>query len=487
MSLIIKATNINAEYAGREILNIDKLEIFSRDRIGIIGRNGAGKSTLLKILSENLHIPGCKIQRYAEITYIQQSTMNENLLMSSKFNKSGLKADLLSGGEEAKLKIAEALSRQSHVLFADEPNCHLDRDGTDFLINQLKAFDGALLIVCHDRYLLDMVVDKIWELHDGKIVEYWGGYSSYLAQKDDEMKKQVLQYEIAMQERGRLERSISEKHKMAQQINKKQKGLAGKNSTESGGRLSHQKPTGSKQKKIYKAVKNMERRVANLSSIETPESISKVHFRQSVALALHNRFPVVGSNINMAFGKRVLFDNASFTIPLGSKVALTGANGVGKSTLLQMIFNHEKGIEISPKVAMGYLTQKRYEFLSGQTVISFMRDECDYKEPEIRSTLISLGFGTNDINKSLNVLSGGEIIKLRLAKILLGRYNVLLIDEPSNYLDIYGIDALEAMLKNYKGTIIFVCHDRRLINNVANIVYEVRDRKIICVKDDTPC
>ncbi|WP_243770386.1 ATP-binding cassette domain-containing protein [Bacteroides xylanisolvens] len=177
-------------------------------------------------------------------------------------------------------------------------------------------------------------------------------------------------------------------------------------------------------------------------------------------------------------GKQALFENASFQIPLGAKVALTGGNGTGKTTLIQMILNHEEGISISPKAKIGYFAQNGYKYNSNQNVMEFMQEDCDYNISEIRSVLASMGFKQNDIGKSLSVLSGGEIIKLLLAKMLMGRYNILLMDEPSNFLDIPSLEALEILMKEYAGTIVFITHDKRLLENVADVVYEIRDKKI---------
>lgn len=178
------------------------------------------------------------------------------------------------------------------------------------------------------------------------------------------------------------------------------------------------------------------------------------------------------------FGDKALFENASFQIPLGAKVALTGGNGTGKTTLIQMILNHEEGISISPKAKIGYFAQNGYKYNSNQNVMEFMQEDCDYNISEIRSVLASMGFKQNDIGKSLSVLSGGEIIKLLLAKMLMGRYNILLMDEPSNFLDIPSLEALEILMKEYAGTIVFITHDKRLLENVADVVYEIRDKKI---------
>ncbi|HEM2651649.1 TPA: ABC-F family ATP-binding cassette domain-containing protein [Streptococcus suis] len=444
MELILKAKDIRVEFKGRDVLDINELEVYDYDRIGLVGANGAGKSTLLRVLLGELTPPGCKMNRLGELAYIPQLdevTLQEekDFALVGKLGVEQLNIQTMSGGEETRLKIAQALSAQVHGILADEPTSHLDREGIDFLIGQLKYFTGALFVISHDRYFLDEIVDKIWELKDGKITEYWGNYSDYLRQKEEERKSQAAEYEQFIAERARLERAAEEKRKQARKIEQKAKGSSKKKSTEDGGRLAHQKSIGSKEKKMYNAAKTLEHRIAALGKVEA---------------------------------------NASFQIPLGAKVALTGGNGIGKTTLIQMILNHEEGISISPKAKIGYFAQNGYKYNSNQNVMEFMQKDCDYNISEIRSVLASMGFKQNDIGKSLSVLSGGEIIKLLLAKMLMGRYNILIMDEPSNFLDIPSLEALEILMKEYTGTIVFITHDKRLLENVADVVYEIRDKKI---------
>ncbi len=487
MGLLVKAENVLVEYSGRDILDIDELELYDYDRIGLVGANGAGKSTLLKVLLGKLTPLGCKVNRFGRFAYIPQLdeiTAQEvkDYTLMGKLGVARLEVQTMSGGEETRLKIAKALSEQVHGIFADEPTCHLDLEGINFLIGQLKFFSGALLIISHDRYFLDQVVDKIWELKNGKIIEYWGNYSDYLRQKEDERQSQAAKYEQFVTERDRLKRVAEEKRKQARKIDRKAKGAAKKNASESRGRLGHQKTTGSKQKTLYNAVKSMEHRIAVLGDVEAPESIRTVRFRQSEALDLHNPYPITGTEVSKQFGNQVLFEKASFKIPLGAKAALTGGNGTGKTTLVQMILNREEGIIISPRAVIGYFDQNGYKYNRNQGVMEFMQDNCDYQVHEVRAVMASLGFSEHDIRKSLSVLSGGETIKLLLAKLLLGRYNILLMDEPSNFLDLPSIEALEALMKNYKGTILFISHDHRLLDNVADLVYEIREGKIVLTK-----
>ena len=487
MELLIKGKDIFVEYSGRDILKINGLELYSYDRIGLVGENGAGKSTLLKVLLGELVPSEGKIKRLGEFAYIPQldeATLQEptDFALMGKLGVNQIEAKTMSGGEETRLKIAQALSEQVHGIFADEPTSHLDREGIDFLIGQLKYFPGALLEISHDRYFLDEVVDKIWELKDGKITEYWGNYSDYLSKKEEDGKAQAAKYEKFAAEVERLEKSAEDKRKQAQKIDQKSKGSARKNSSEDGGRLGHQKTVGSKQKKLHNAAKSIEHRIEALGDVQASENSQRIYFRQSEALKLHNPYPIIADGITKRFGDKVLFEDASFNISLGAKVALTGDNGTGKTTLIEMIFNREEGIDISPKAVIGYFVQNAYKYNLNQNVMEFMQENCDYNVSEIRSVLASMGFKQNDIINRLAVLSGGEMIKLKLAQMLLGKYNILLMDEPSNYLDLLSLEALDQLMRNYAGTIIFISHDKRLVDNVADVIYEIKDQKIVQIK-----
>lgn len=484
MEQLIKAKNIYIEYMGREVLDIGDLEIYQYDRIGLIGSNGAGKSTLLKVLLGEIPLSQGKISREGDFAYIAQledAGMHEvkNHALQGKLGINRIERDHMSGGEETRLKIAHAFSEEVHGIFADEPTSHLDRDGVDFLIHQLKSYPGALLLISHDRYFLDQVVDKIWELKDGKITEYWGGYSEYLAQKEEERQKQADRFSRYTAERERLEKAIAEKQHQARKMEQRAKGTSRKNNTESGGRLGHQKTTGSKQKKLYNAAKNMERRIQAMGEAKPPETIRSILFRQSKALELHNPFPITGTDICKKHGDKVIFDKASFQFPLGAKIAITGPNGTGKTTLLRMILDREPGITVSPKAVIGYFNQKSYKFDCNQSVMEFMMEHSDYPGTEIHAVLASLGISQQDIRKRVSVLSGGELVKLQLAKMMLGRYNILLMDEPSNYLDLPAIEALQNLMIRYAGTIVFITHDVLLLKNVADVVYEIEQQKII--------
>ena len=317
------------------------------------------------------------------------------------------------------LKIAKALAENSDAIFADEPTCNLDNGSIEYITNTLKYYSGSVVVISHDRYFLDEIVNKIWEIENGKITEYWGNYTQYLEQKEQENRTHIRKYEQYVNEKQRLEKIVDEKLKQAQKVGKRKS----QKNTENGGRLAHQKSTGSKEKALHKSAKVAEKRMEELEEISKPTKERQIHFKISSSLEMYNPVPIMSDNLNKKVSNKVIFENAKFKIPLGKKVAITGANGTGKTTLLKMILNKEEGIEISPKVQIGYFAQNGYKFEKEQNVLEFLRKASDYSISEIRSMIAMLGIKQNVITREMKTLSGGEVIKILLCKMLLGRYN----------------------------------------------------------------
>lgn len=481
MKLLVNAKDIFVEYNGKEVLNIEKLEIFDQQKIGLVGSNGSGKSTLLKVIMNlNSDYEG-SVECFGDLEYISQLDFDDKLLPLSKQGSSfdvNMTSERRSGGEETRLKIANALSTLAHGIVADEPTSFLDQEGVETLISQFKYYYGALLIVSHDRYFLDEVVDTIWELKDGKIIEYKGNYSDYLEAKEKANLRLQREYEQFNQKKEALKKSAQEKRQMAQSIQSRSKKAKRKNDTKDGGRLAHQKDTGSKEKKLYQAAKSIEKELAKLEDYSF-ERKRDIKIRASKSLALHNAYPISGRNINKSYGDNVLFDDASFDIPLNSKVAIQGTNGSGKTSLFKMILNHEQGINIASKVKIGYFSQYSFSIKEDMSILEYMNKDRDEPESYLRSILHDIGFQANDISKSLSNLSGGEIMKLVLTRLMMDEYNVLILDEPTNFLDLESIEVIERLMMSYEGTIIFTCHDTKLVENVADLVYTIEDKKMI--------
>lgn len=190
------------------------------------------------------------------------------------------------------LKIAKALAENSDAIFADEPTCNLDNGSIEYITNTLKYYSGSVVVISHDRYFLDEIVNKIWEIENGKITEYWGNYTQYLEQKEQENRTHIRKYEQYVNEKQRLEKIVDEKLKQAQKVGKRKS----QKNTENGGRLAHQKSTGSKEKALHKSAKVAEKRMEELEEISKPTKERQIHFKISSSLEMYNPFsnPILG-------------------------------------------------------------------------------------------------------------------------------------------------------------------------------------------------
>ncbi|MHA6252502.1 Msr family ABC-F type ribosomal protection protein [Oceanobacillus sp. CAU 1775] len=474
-NILFDIRKVKIKFLDKEIINIDHLAVHQFDRIGIVGKNGAGKSTLLRLLSGEIEPNSGKINRYTKPGIFKQmenpTEKNADGMLLSKLGISSI-GENASGGEQTKLKLAELFSTYYEALLIDEPTTHLDQDGISFIIEQLKHYYGALLLISHDRNLLDELVDTIWEVSDLEVKIYSGNYTAYEAQKKLEIRQQKEAHENYIREKERLEKAVEEKLQKASSMlgnDNKSKQKA----KEKPSRLGKSKSKGTSQKGIYRAAKSIEQRIDNLEDVAAIKVENEIVFHQSKALALHNKFPIMAENLSLSVGNKLLLDHVNFQFPLGKKIAITGPNGSGKSTLLHHIQKGGDGLSLSPKVKFGFYDQMSYQFISDETIIQYMRKKFDQPEGFLRSVLHRMLFTGTDLKKQLNNLSGGEIIRLKLCELFLGEYNILLLDEPTNFLDIHALEALEQFILGYEGTVIFISHDKTFINHTADIVFKI--------------
>jgi len=472
--------NVEVTYLDKEVLKIDRLAVHQNDRIGIVGKNGAGKSTLLKLLAGMVQPFIGKVNCHVEYGYFEQveapSSAEADPALLGKLAVPQ-NSDQLSGGEQTRLKLAQMFTHYYEALLMDEPTTHLDQDGISFLLDQLRYYYGALILISHDRAVLDELVTTIWEVHEGKVRVYSGNYSEYMEQKQLEREHQSQAHEQFIKEKKRLEKAAQEKMKKAEKI--AQAGsMSKKESKAKANRMFESKSKGTSQKALHRTAKAIEQRIEKLQEVEAVHEERKIVFRQSKALELHNKFPIMADRLTLQVKDKVLLDEVSFQLPLGKKIAITGANGSGKSTLLHHIARGGADLTISPKAIMGYFRQMSYQFSSDETVLQFVKNRSEYDEGFLRSVLHSMQFTGTDILKSVKSLSGGEAIRLQLCQLFLGEYNILLLDEPTNFLDIHAIEALERFISAYEGTIIFVSHDKKFIKNVADLHFNIYGKKV---------
>ena len=472
--------NVEVTYLDKEVLKIERLAVHQFDRIGIVGKNGVGKSTLIKLFAGMIQPTSGKVHRHVECGYFEQieaptATSADPALLGKLAVPQG--TNQLSGGEQTRLKLAQLFTDYHEALLIDEPTTHLDHEGLSFFLGELRYYYGALMLISHDRAVLDELVTTIWEVDEGKVRVYSGNYSEYIAQKQLEREQQKQAHEQFLKEKTRLEKAAKEKMKKAEKV--AQAGSMSKKEANAKPNKSFMtKSKGSSQKAVQRAAKAIEQRMEKLDEVEEVKDERGIVFHQSKLVELHNKYPIMADQLTLRVENKVLLDDISFQLPLGKKIAITGSNGSGKSTLLQYIFDKGTGLTVSPKAKMGYFRQMSYQFKSDETVLEFVKNRSEYDEGFLRSVLHSMQFVGTDIRKGVKSLSGGEAIRLQLCRLFLGKYNILLLDEPTNFLDIHAIEALEKFITAYQGTIIFVSHDKEFIKNVSDLEFNIIERKL---------
>lgn len=471
--------DVELTYLDKDIFSIERLAVHFMDRIGIVGPNGAGKTNLLRLLAGEIEPTKGKIHRHASFAYLKQMEFpgeeQADPKVLGKLQVPNIEEGI-SGGEQTKIKIAQLLAAYNEALLIDEPTTHLDQQGIRYLRRELENYYGTLMLISHDRKLLDQLVTTIWEIRDGEIHVYSGNYTEYEEQKALEEYLQQEAHEQYLKEKARLEAAAQDKMQKAAKMTKGAKANARKK--EGTDRRLASKPKDVSQKAMQKSAKAMEKRMDQLEKVDAIQHERPIQFHRSKALELHHSFPVMGNQLTLKAGEKLLLEEVRFQFPLGKKIAITGANGSGKSTLLKAVYERQEGLEISPKVAFGFFDQLAYQEKSDETVLDSLKKTTDYEEGFLRSILHAMYFKGNSIYKKLCHLSGGEAIRLQLCRLFLGSYHILLLDEPTNFLDIQTTKALEAFFKGYPGTIIFVSHDAAFIENTADHVYEIKNKNI---------
>ncbi|PTQ56933.1 MAG: ATPase [Candidatus Carbobacillus altaicus] len=455
--IVLEARQIKHSIGDRELFTAERLYIAKRDRIGLIGRNGAGKTTLLNILAGKIQPEAGTVQIGATTALIPQ--LKPNL-------------DNVSGGELTFQYIERAFGQEPGLLLADEPTMHLDLEHTTRLEELIRRFPGAIVVISHDRAFLDNVCTKIWAIEERKVTVYPGNYSFYAASRELAKRQQMERYEEYLEKKRHLEQAIRTRKQKAEQMVKAPKEQT---STEfRGGKPYFAK----KQKGVHSTIKAMETRLAKLEKVEKPRELPAVKIDIPNAEVLRSKTCIRAERVSAAVPGRILWRDASFRIRSGEKVALLGPNGSGKTTLIRKILNGEPGFEIGSVVRFGYIDQNLEILDVDRSILDNVRESSPHDEVLIRTVLARLLFRREEVYKPVHVLSGGERVKVAFAKVFLSEMNVLLMDEPTNFLDIDSIEALESLLETYEGTVLFASHDRKFVERIATKIMEIRDARI---------
>jgi macrolide transport system ATP-binding/permease protein len=476
--LVIESGNIKKFYGDRLVLDIDKLNIYSEDRIGVVGVNGVGKTTLINILSKRIDPDEGWVKLRGKTEYISQLDEPEvyeiSSEMASKFGVHRLWNENMSGGEKTRFKIAKALENESILIFADEPTSNMDIEGIELAEKMLTEYKGGLIIISHDRSFLDKLCNKIIELEGGRIKIYEGNYSDYSRQKLHDKERAQFEYEEYIKEKKRLEGVIADTKQKAGSIKRPPNRMG--NSEARLHKMGGQKAKANLDRKI----RNVEKRIEHLEVKEKPKKISKINIDIMPSDDIYSKIIIEGKKVNKSFGNKIIFKDAEFSIYNGSKVALIGPNGCGKTTLIKMIMDRDNSIRLSKGARIGYFSQDMSILNNNLSIIDNVMESSIYPENFARLLLARLLFKGDEVYKKVGVLSGGEQIKVSFAKILLQDINLLILDEPTNYLDINSLEVMEDTLKDYDRTLLFVSHDRSLITKVATQIMTVENYKIKC-------
>lgn len=474
---LVKLDKIKKYYGNRLILDIENFQMLEEDRIGLVGENGAGKTTLLKVLIGDIKAEEGNIYLTNSYSYISQKEDYigecEYNQIKKLFNVPDKYEDFLSGGEKVKLKVAKALNENKSLIIADEPTSNLDGKSVEILENMLKSYKGALLLVSHDRKFLDALCNTIVEINDGKIAIYKGNYSKYVELKNEELKREKIEYESYISEKGRLENVILEKQGLRNSIRKAPKRMGN-----SEARL-HKMGDQRGKKNIDENIRDIKKRIEHLEVKKKPKVIREIKINTQKGLEIISKNPIEVKKLNLFVGEKLLLEDVNFKIKRGKKVALIGDNGCGKSTLLkEMLRGSNDGIKIANRVTIGYFDQSQDILNEQKTILENVRKDCSYDESFIRINLDGFGFKGDDVNRTVHSLSGGEKVKVALCKILISDNNVLILDEPTNYLDIKSMKALEETLINTDKTVLIVSHDRKFISNLCDYIIEIEDKHV---------
>lgn len=474
--LRIEGNQIKKYFGNRLILDIENVKIYAEDRIGIVGPNGVGKTTLMNILSGRFKPDEGNVRIHGKYSYISQLEEAEsqkiNEEMASRFRVSNTWNENMSGGEKTRFKLALALSGNSTILFADEPTSNLDMEAIELIEKRFQEYGGALVLISHDRSFLDKLCNKIWELEDGKINIYNGNYSDYVLQKSKEKKRAQLQYQQYIKEKKRLEEVIDSTRQKVKSIKRPPKRMG--NSEARLHKMGGQKAKAT----LDRAAKNIEKRIEHLERKEKPKELEGIKLDIVNQDRLYSKILIEGKNIHKTFVEKTILKDSEFKINNGAKVAFIGPNGCGKSTLVKMIVNGEESIKIAKRAKIGYFDQNMNILKENLSIIENVMESSIYDETFARILLARLLFKGEDVYKKVEVLSGGERVKVSFAKILLQDMNLLILDEPTNYMDINSIEVMEEVLKEYQGTLLLVSHDRSFVGAIADHIMTIKDYNI---------
>ena len=412
-----------------------------KEKAAIVGVNGSGKTTLLRC------ILGIEEADEGSIAFSKEKKMDYLAQQHADIETENEDYETLSGGQKTRKRLEEILQEKPDLLILDEPTNHLDIGSIQWLEKVLKRYDGAVLLVSHDRYFLDRIVTKVIDLERGKVRMYQGNYSAY-AEKKRQLREaewkafQNQQAEIKHQE------AVIEKLK---QFNRE---------------------------KSIKRAESREKMLLKVERLEKPEEIENEMKLLFAPRESSGNDVLMAKELGKSYDGKRLFSHGTFSLQKGEHVALIGDNGTGKTTLLKILNGlvqaDEGEFRLGSKVKIAYYDQEHAVLNMEKTLFDEIQDSYpDMNNTKVRNVLAAFLFTGDDVYKRIQDLSGGEQGRVSLAKLMLSDANFLILDEPTNHLDIQGKEVLEEAIRNYEGTVLYVSHDRYFINKTATRIIEL--------------
>lgn len=372
-----------------------------------------------------------------------------------KMNDSFLNRDFdhLSGGEKTTVVLGKLLIHNPDILLLDEPTNHLDMESIDWLEGYLKNYKGIVIIVSHDRYFLDNVVMKIVEIEDMESISYKGNYSSFVRQKEENMRVQFEHFREQQKSIKNMEQTIKDLRDWAMRADNN---------------------------KFFRRAASMQKKLDKMERIDKPIFERRNMKLNLTAAERSGNETIKAVDLSKSYNDKVIFKNANILIQYGERVGLIGQNGSGKTSFIKMLLGEEKPesgiVQLGANVMPAYLPQK-INFNNGDfTVLETFRENVSILEGKAREYLSKFMFYKNSVFKKVKHLSGGERIRLKLAMLLYQDNNLLILDEPTNHLDIESIETLEEALEDFEGTIFFVSHDRYFINKMSKRIIAIENQ-----------
>jgi len=521
--IAVDMQNINKSYGGHMVLEDLSLVVKAKTRVGLIGNNGTGKTTLFKLISGQEWPDEGRVltQKKAQIGYLDQIPVHPDKTASQVLHeafanleriKLKLKAyedkmqdpqmmadqkildeygnvlseyelaggyevaeklskicqgfrldddflqkdfDLLSGGEKTRLMLAKLLLESPTILLLDEPTNHLDLDMVQWLEDYLKSYEHTVIIISHDRYFLDAVVTEIFEVRNKQVDHYAGNYSYYVHERNERLKSQENQYKQQQRKIKAMNESI-------------------KRFRDWGARVENEK--------MFKKAKELEKRLEKMDKIDKPQFDDKKMNLTFEKDKNRSKEVIRVEDLSFAYDNQVLFKETQANMYKGDRVVLMGPNGSGKSTLLHLLLKKldplEGQVKVGETIKVGYMPQEISFERPEETVLELFKDTFIYTELVSRRKLAQFLFTGDDVYKKVGQLSGGEKVRLSLCMMVEQAVDFLILDEPTNHVDINSREMLEEALQAFKGSLLFISHDRYFINKLASKVWSINQYKI---------